>query len=132
MKKRDEKKDIRNFGIALAVILLVFAALGFYKDRAYWPYLSGAAGAILVLALFVKPALRPIFKGWMWFAMKLNWLTTRIILTAAWLVMFVPVGLVLRLFRVDFFDRQWQPEAKSYWRVRPDTPYDRRKSERLG
>lgn len=132
MKKRDEKKDIRNFGIALAVILLAFAALGFFRERAYWPYLGSVAGLILVLALFVKPVLRPVFKGWMWFALKLNWLTTRIILSAAWLVMFAPIGLILRLLRVDFFDRRRQPEAKSYWRVRPDAPYNRHKTERLG
>jgi hypothetical protein len=76
--------------------------------------------------------MRPVFRGWMWFAQKLNWLTTRLLLTVFWLVAFVPTGLILRLFRVDFFDRKWNPSAASYWRPRPDLPYDRSRTERLG
>jgi hypothetical protein len=132
MAKRDENKDIRNFGIALAVLLAIFAGLGWHNEKAAWPYLAGAAGLALLLGLFLRPALRPIFRGWMWFAQKLNWVTTRVLLTVFWLVVFLPIGLVLRLFRVDFFDRRWNPDQASYWRERPDAPPDRRRAERLG
>jgi hypothetical protein len=132
MAKRNENKDIRNFGIALGVLLAGFAALAFWRGRFYWPYLAGGAGAALVLGLFLRPAMRPIFRGWMWFAQKLNWLTTRILLTVFWLVVFLPVGLVLRLFGVDFFDRKWDASKASYWHERPDAPRDRRRAERLG
>lgn len=132
MAKRDENKDIRNFALALAVILAGFAALGFYREREFWPYLAAAAGLVLVLGLFVRPVLRPVFRGWMWLAFKLNWVVTRVILTTAWVVLFVPIGLVLRLLRVDFFDRKWEAEATSYWLERPQKPYQREKTERLG
>ena len=132
MPKRDENKDIRNFALALAVILAAFAALGFYRERDFWPYLAVVAGALVPLAFFGRPLLRPIFRGWMWLANKLNWVMTRVILTLAWLILFVPIGLILRLFRVDFFDRKWSPEQNSYWRERADKSYDRKKTERLG
>jgi len=132
MAKRDENKDIRNFGLALAVLLGGFAALGFYREREFWPILAVIAGVVLLLALFGRPLLRPVFRGWMWLAHKLNWVMTRVILTAAWIVLFVPIGLVLRLLRIDFFDRKLQPEAQSHWRLRPNKPYERQKTERLG
>jgi len=132
MAKRDEKKDIRNFALALAAILAALAIINYFQEKTSWPYLGGAAAAIALLGLFVKPALRPVFRGWMWLANKLNWVMTRLILTSAWLVMFVPIGLALRLFRVDFFNRKWEPEASTYWLTRPDKPYDRRKTEKLG
>ena len=132
MAKRDEQKDIRNFGIALAVLLSGFATLGFFRERAFWPILAGIAGVVLLLALFGRPILKPVFRGWMWLAHKLNWVVTRVILTAAWLVLFVPIGLFLRLFRVYFLDRKWEHEAQTYWHSRPDKPYDRKRTERLG
>jgi hypothetical protein len=131
-KKRDEKKDIRNFSLALAVLLGVFGALAWYNQRPAWPYLAAAAVVSVVLGVFIQPAMRPVFRGWMWFAHKLNWLTTRILLTTIWIALFVPIGLILRLFQVDFFDRKWDPHRASYWRERPRGPYDRRRTERLG
>lgn len=131
-KKRDENKDIRDFSIALAVILSGFATLGWYREKVFWPYLAGVAVVVLALGLFGKPVMRPVFRGWMWFARKLNWVVTRILLTAVWLTMFVPVGLYLRLFRIDFFDRKLEPEKASYWNVLPDKPYDRNRTERMG
>ncbi len=132
MAKRNEKKDIRNFALALAAILAGFAIFGFLKQRPAWPYLTGTAILIAFLGLFVQAVLQPVFRGWMWLANKLNWVMTRILLTVAWLVMFVPIGLVLRLFRVDFFERRFDPQATTYWHTRPDKPYDRRSSEKLG
>ncbi|NLH50447.1 MAG: hypothetical protein GX444_17855 [Myxococcales bacterium] len=131
-KRRDENKDLRNFCLALGVLLGGFAALGWYNQRAFWLYLAGGAALVVALGLFAKPAVRPVFRGWMWLAQKLNWFTTRLLLTVIWLVIFLPVGLVLRLLRVDFFDRRWEPGKASYWRERPATPYDRRRTERLG
>jgi len=131
-KKRNESKDIRNFGIALAVLLAGFGGFAIYRERPVGPYLEGLAAAVLLLALFIRPVLRPVFRGWMWVAEKLNWITTRIILTVAWLVLFLPLGLALRLLRIDFFDRKFDAQAASYFIRRPDVPYDRNRSERLG
>ncbi|MDP8224709.1 MAG: SxtJ family membrane protein [Candidatus Lernaella stagnicola] len=131
-RKKDENKDIRSFSLALAVLLGGFAALGWYREREFWPYLAAAAVVVLVVGLFLKPLMRPVFRGWMWLAMKLNWVVTRILLTSVWLVMFVPVGLVLRALRIDFFDRKIEPQKESYWHERPDVPYDRNRTERMG
>jgi len=132
-KKRNENKDIRNFSIALTVLFGFFAALNAaYGDKPIWPYLAGIGLAALILGLFIRPVMRPIFRGWMWLAQKLNWAVTRILLTTFWLLVFVPFGLVMRLIGKDFLDRRWNPDKASYWRPRPNVPYDRHRSERLG
>jgi Saxitoxin biosynthesis operon protein SxtJ len=131
-RKRDERKDIRNFSIALAVLLGGFAALAFYRERPFWPPLLITALHVLGFGLFIPRLMKPVFKGFMWFAEKMNWVVTRVMLTVIWLTMFVPVGLVLRLLRIDFFDRKIEPERAGYWNERPDKPYDRHRAERLG
>lgn len=132
-KKRDENKDIRNFSIALAVLLGIFAVLNsIYGDKPIWPYLSIAAAVVLLVGLFLRQVMRPIFRGWMWLAQKLNWIVIRILLTSFWLIVFVPFGLVMRLIGKDFLDRRWEQDKPSYWHQRPDEPYDRRRAERLG
>jgi hypothetical protein len=131
MAKRDEKKDIRNFGLMLAAILAGFGGLSIYKQGNAWPILWGIAGVVLVCALFVKPALRPVFKGFMWFGMKMNWVMTRVILTVFFFIVLAPIGICMRIFRKDLMGRNYDPNAKTFWTPPKRSDYKPEYSERL-
>ncbi len=60
MVKRNEKKDLRDFGLFLATLLGVIGAVSFYKQGSAWPVLWGVAAYALLAGLFVKPLLRPV------------------------------------------------------------------------
>lgn len=130
-KSLDEKIQIRNFGIALAVLLACFGGFAVYHGKSHGPYLIGIGALVLILSLFLKPVLRPVFKGWMWVAEKLSWVMTRLILTIFFYAIMTPIGLVFRLFQVDLLDRKWDKKATSYWNLREDKPYDPKDTERM-
>jgi Saxitoxin biosynthesis operon protein SxtJ len=131
MKKRDEKKDIRNFGLFLAVLMGAIGALSFYKQGGAWPYLWAIGGYSLITCLFIKPALKPVFTGAMWLGMKLNWVMTRVILTIFFFLVVTPFALVIQLFRGDLLKRKYDPNAKTYWQPTKRPNYEPEQTERL-
>jgi hypothetical protein len=111
----------RRFGLQVG---LAFAALG---GLAWWrghPRLAAVllvAGGVLVTAGLLAPGgLGPVYRGWMRLALALSKVTTPLILGIVYLLVFMPVGLLLRLFghRPLARDRS----ATSYWmrRSAPD------------
>ncbi len=131
MAKRDEKKDIRNFGLFLTALMGILGGISFYKQGGAWPYLWGVAGYALITSLFIKPALKPVFKGAMWLGLKINWFMTRVILTIFFILVVTPVGLFMRITRKDLMGAKYDPNAQSYWQPPKRPDYKPEHSERL-
>ena len=64
-------------------------------------------------------------------AFALGFVMTRVILTVAFVVLFVPVGLVFRVIGRDVLRQRPDPEAASYWIARDDGPAGRERLERM-
>ena len=131
MARRDEKKDIRNFGLFLAALFAVLGGISLYRHGGAWPYLWGVAGYALLTSLLIKPALRPVFVAAMWLGKKINGVVTRIILTVFFLVVLAPIGIYMRIFRVDLLNRKRDPNAETYWQPPKRDHYEPEQSERL-
>ena len=131
MPKRDEKKDIRNFGLFLTALFGVIGGISFWKQGNAWPYLWGVAGYAFITCLFIKPLLRPVFKAAMWLGMKINWVMTRIILTVFFFIVLAPTGILTRLLGKDLLKRKFDPNAESYWQQPKRPEYKPEYSERL-
>lgn len=131
MAKHDEKKDIRNFGLFLAVLMGILGGISFYRHSGAWPYLWGVGAYALITCLLIKPALRPVFKGAMWLGMKLNWVMTRVILTIFFFTLLTPLGILMRIFRADLLKRKFDPKAPTYWQPPKRPDFKPEYSERL-
>jgi hypothetical protein len=57
-----------------------------------------------------------VYKVWMRVAFILSWVNTRIILFVLFYLILTPIGLVLRLFKVDLLERRKQ--AETYWKIK--------------
>ncbi|MEI6831388.1 MAG: SxtJ family membrane protein [Candidatus Omnitrophota bacterium] len=66
------------------------------------------------MLLILSNLLKQIYKVWMRFARILSWINTRIILVIMFYLVFTPVGLVMRLFRIDLLERN--KNKGSYWK----------------
>jgi hypothetical protein len=116
MDKPATKKEIRTFGIGLAVILAVIASLSSYKHgqlRLLWLY--GVSGVLLVLSLAAPDLLKPVYKTWMKVAHAIGWFNTRVLLAVIYYVVFTPISCLSRLFGQDLLDSKWEPQASTYW-----------------
>lgn len=129
--KPKTKKELRKFGMVMAVPLALIGAYFWWKGRVAYPYVLGAAAFFLLSGLLVPQILRPIEKGWMKFAEVMSAIMTRVILTLAFFLVITPFGLLMRLMGKDLLDMRLEPDRETYWvptepdgpGTRPDKPY---------
>ena len=65
-------------------------------------------------ALLAPTTLKPVYIGWMKFGNVMNWINTRIILGILFYGIFLPIGIVMRVFGKDPMQRKLDRELSSY------------------
>jgi hypothetical protein len=131
MKISATDREIRKFGLMFAAIAAGIAAYSYFRHGAAWPWWTGAAAFFLITGLLIKPALRPIYKGWMAFAFVLGWINTRLILGIFFYFVFTPVGLILRLTGKDLLQLKLDRSSSTYWVRREAVPFDAERYKRI-
>jgi hypothetical protein len=116
----------RSFGLLLAVVLLIIAALSYWvhgraQGHAY-VYWGSAGTLLLVLALAMPRVLAPLKRLWLALGRLLHVIASPVILTAVYFLVFIPVGAIIRLFRKDLLSLRHDPSAASYWIARTSSP----------
>ncbi|MCC6217606.1 MAG: hypothetical protein IT376_22295 [Polyangiaceae bacterium] len=113
------EREARAFGAALASVV-VAAAL--WRLDGWARAAAMGAGALLGLASWRRPALLvPVSRVAGRLARRIGRVTTPVALVLLYLAVLVPVGLLLRAFRVDPIGRRRAPPGASYWRSRSPT-----------
>lgn len=116
------QSELRKFGFVTAgMLLLFFVVLIPYiwnLEMPIWPWVI--ASLLGLFALVAPTLLRPIYKGWMKFAEILGWINTRLILGIVFYFLFVPVGIITRIFN-DPMQRRIDVSLNSY-RIKSRSP----------
>lgn len=111
----------RSFGLTVGGILLAIAAVryAFFDAGTTSTLVIGGPGLFLFLfgAVYPKP-LHPLNRAWMGLGLLLARIVNPIVLFLMFVTIFVPTGLVMRLFGRDALHIKRQKEAQSYWVVR--------------
>lgn len=114
--------ELRKFGLVTAALIILFFGLliPWIWDLSWpvWPWVL--AGVLSAVGLVHAEGLRPVYRVWMRFAEMLGWFNTRLILGLVFFLIFVPVGLLVRLFR-DPMRRKTDASSASY-RVPSQSP----------
>ncbi len=119
-----DKKSLRKFSITMAIAFLIITFIIFIRHR-YSPIPTFIISAIFFISAFTIPTLlRPIYFLWMKFAFILSWINTRVILFIIFYLIFMPIGLVMKLFRVDLLDRKIDKNKNSYWHKMPKRTFN--------
>lgn len=111
----------RSFGISVGTVLLLIAAFLLWRGRFSAAQITGGIGAVLLLfGLTYPPLLHYPGKAWWAMAAVLGYVNARIILTAAFLLVLTPVGLIWRALGRDPLTRKrrnfpgWSPYPARY------------------
>jgi len=119
-------KEVRKFGLTFSILSFGAAVFFFSKGSSVWiPFLGGSL-FFLSTGLWAYPVLKPIYVGWMSFAFALGWINTRIILGLVFLLVFTPVGLVIRMLGKDPLRLRFDRQARSYWVKRKPQRFNKR------
>lgn len=111
-----DKAGYRKFGLVTSAIIVVLFGLALpwllSLNFPRWPWIMAAA--LSGWALLAPTTLKPVYVGWMKFGNVMNWINTRIILGIMFYGMFMPFGLVMRLFGKDPMHRKLDSNVTSY------------------
>lgn len=124
-------KEVGKFGLMFGGIASALCGYMLYRGSGHWPWAAGSAAFFFLTGLFLRPALRPVYIGWMKFAFVLGWVNTRLLLGIFFYLVLTPIGLFLRITGKDLLDRRIDRSAKSYWIKRGSDPVDKSRYERL-
>ena len=111
-----DRKQLREFGLVFAAgLVIMFGLLLPWLAGRPWPLWPWITAAVFVtLALAFPQVLRPLNALWLKIGHVLGWVNTRIILGVVYFVVFLPVGLMLRVLHKDPMRRNIDASAASY------------------
>ena len=113
-----EGSSDRAFGLVFA-LFFAFVAIGPIRHHGPirgWALIVG--GGFFVLAITAPYVLAPLNRLWIKLGLAIGQITTPIILFLLLLLVFTPVGFMMRQFGLDPLMLRRDPERKSYWNSR--------------
>ncbi len=120
-KKRDELKDLRQFGIVLAGILIVFGSIHFMKHRTIFAqWFCGTGLIVLCAGLFAPRMLKYAYAVFLKVAHAIGWFNTRVILIIIYFLLVTPIAIMMKIFCKDPLSRKMDKSASTYWLNRPE------------
>ena len=109
------KRELRKFGFTVGIFISIIAVvlLLTLSDLGIYFLISGIT--LLLLAILSPILLKPLFLIWMSLALIIGYIMTRVMLSLIYILIFTPVGLVIRLLRKDPLKEKFHPHATTYW-----------------
>jgi len=121
---KTNKEEIRKFGFLIGGVLIAVSIFMLWKALSYYQLVFIIGAIFIILGFFIPMVLKPIYIIWMTFATILGWIMTRVILAVLFYLIVTPIGLIARIFGVNFLDLSWNDNVKSYWNKRDKTVSD--------
>jgi hypothetical protein len=110
-----DKNNLKKFGIVMGIAFLAITLFINLKHKSNILPTYIISIIFFILAFTLPILLKPIYIIWMRFAYLLAWINTRLILCAIFYLVFTPIGLVMRLLKIDPLDRKIDKNKNSYW-----------------
>ncbi|MFH1309964.1 MAG: SxtJ family membrane protein [Candidatus Omnitrophota bacterium] len=118
--KKTTKKDLRQFGIVLGIVLGAFGTIHFLKHHVgacKWFFSFSVIS--LSFGILFPEKLKPVYKVFIKIAHVIGWVNTRVILLMVYYFIVTPIGVVMRVFGKDILDIKIDKTAESYWLKKP-------------
>jgi len=114
--KFKNRREWRNFGIGLSIILAIMATIQLIRGNSLFPIFYLTSGIVLISGLLFPVILKPLFIPFSYIGFGLGWVITRIILSALFFLVITPIGLLSRLVRKRYLQTDIGTNETSYWK----------------
>lgn len=116
--KREEAIDIgsdRSFGFVFCAVFMIIGLWPLLKHGPVRVWALVLAAIFVVIALVAPKLLAPLNRAWMKFGLLLAAVISPIFLGILFYLVFLPMGLVMRLAGNDALKLKLDRDARSYW-----------------
>ena len=107
-----------SFGRIVGLVFALIGAFQLFTGRSLGPYFLGIGIALIILGFLAPAVLKPIYIGWMSFALVMSWIMTRIILTILFYFILTPIALLAKATGKKFMTLAPDTTQNSYWNQR--------------
>ena len=119
---QEELKNARLFGLLIAAVLLIIAALDFYKNKSFSFVIVINIFLLSTISIFSPKYLVTLSKIWINSGLVLGKIFSPLILSLIFFLVIFPFGIVIKILRVDFLREGKYKNKKSFWINRTDQP----------
>jgi len=114
MKANTRFRELRRFGLTLALVLAVLSVIFYLKQKSFYPYFSALSLLFLVTALAKPLILEPVERLLMKVTSAIGSILTAIILSVLYFAVITPIGILLKMSGKDLLNLR-KVDAASYW-----------------
>ena len=119
-----DNNTLKKFSFAMFFALCVISAILLLKHKSIFIWLYSLGVVFFLSGVFYANSLKLIYIIWMHFAYALNYINTRLILIIFFYLIFAPIGLAMRLFRIDLLDRKIEKDKQTYWKKKEEIKFN--------
>tara|TARA_B100001057_G_C22602165_1_gene853210 strand:- start:461 stop:862 length:402 start_codon:yes stop_codon:yes gene_type:complete len=109
------KTTNKNFGLFFSLIFLIITLFIYFLYETLNIYFLSISIILVLISLFYPNLLSIPNFLWFKFGILLNKIFSPIVLSLMYLVFFIPLGLIFKLFKIDILKQKINPNAKTYW-----------------
>ena len=126
------RQHVLEFAQLCGLLLLAMAAIWIYRGRSPERWVSAivVAGFVVSSGYRAPLLLHPVWKGAMKFAEVMGAVMNVVILSLAWVIMFVPLAITLKICGRRIMDLRYKADVESYWEERNVKCHDFKRLEK--
>lgn len=115
-KIKRSKKELRKFGITMAIALAIIGCLILWRQKKYYQVFWGLSSLFLFSGLLLPVILGPVYKLWMTLSSVMGWFMSRVILIILFYLILTPIAILMRILGKDFLNIKFDKGlVESYW-----------------
>lgn len=105
----------KSFGVTFAIIFLLLAVLPVFFQHPVRLWALLLSSIFLIIAFVAPNLLKPLNLFWLKFGIFLNKIISPVVLFLLFIFAFIPIGLLLKLFKKDILNLNFDKLSDSYW-----------------
>ncbi len=115
-KIKSDRSILKKFGLGLGTAFLLFTLI-LFKRHPQTIRVTCLLSFAFYVTTFINPCLlNPIYIITTRVSFVISWFVSRFILTIIFYFLFTPLGLIIKIFRIDLLDRKIDTRKVSYWK----------------
>jgi hypothetical protein len=110
--------SVRAFAITIAIVLMALALFSAWRAGSAWPWLAGAAVALVATGYLFPKLLGPLNYAWFRLGMLLHGVVNPVIMGLLFYGAILPTALVMRVLGSNLLRLRRPRSMESYWVAR--------------